>query len=163
MPMDMFRKHNCCNTSAGCVTGGNTASPSTLGDRALGLAAERDRHAFADGGGYSREHAQGVALVVGVFEAGDDGLGRADARGQSFLRESVSFAEVVNGLCDAAGHLCGAHRTGPAWRLAKKLIDRGRAVVPRRGRHGCGEAIAWRRYPYVSVIFTCDQRILTFK
>lgn len=102
-----------------------------LGDRALGLAAERDRHALADGGGYSREHAQGVALVVGVFEAGDDGLGRTDARGQSFLRESVSFAEVVNGLCDADGYRCGANRAGPARRFAKKLIDRGRAVVPR--------------------------------
>ena len=96
-----------------------------LGDRALGLAAERDRHAFADGGGYSREHAQGVALVVGVFEAGDDGLGRADARSQGFLRESVSLAKVVNGLCDADGYLCGANRAGPAWSLAEELVDRG--------------------------------------
>ena len=39
IPMDMFRKHNCCNTSAGCVTGGNTAYPSGLRDRGLGLSA----------------------------------------------------------------------------------------------------------------------------
>ena len=123
MPMDMFQKHNCCNTSAVCVTGSNTVYPSTLGDRALGLAAECDGDAFADGGGYSREHAQGVALVVGVFEAGDDGLGRADTRCQGFLRESVSLAKVVDGLRDADGYLCSAHRAGPAWRVAEKRID----------------------------------------
>lgn len=69
-----------------------------LGDRALGLAAERDRDVFADGGGNSREHAQGMTLVVGVFEAGDHGLGRTDARGQRFLRESVSLTKVADGL-----------------------------------------------------------------
>ena len=69
-----------------------------LGDRALGLAAERDRDLFADGGGDAREHAQGMTLVVGVFEAGDHGLGRADARGQRFLRESVSLTKVADGL-----------------------------------------------------------------
>ena len=30
MPMDMFRKYNCYNTSAACVTGGNTVYPSGL-------------------------------------------------------------------------------------------------------------------------------------
>jgi hypothetical protein len=129
MPLDMFRKHSCCNTSAGCVTGGNKADLAGLRDRAVGLAAERDRHAFADGGGYSREHTQRVALVVGVFEAGDHGLGCADARGQCFLRESVSLAKVVDGLCDADGYLCGANRAGPAWSLAEELVDRGCAVV----------------------------------
>ena len=129
MPMDMFRKHTCCNTSAVCVTGGNTAYPSSLGHRALGVAAECDGDVFADGGRYSREHAQGMALVVGVFEAGDHGLGRADARSQGFLRESVSLAKVVDGLCDADGYLCGANRAGPAWSLAEELLDRGCDVV----------------------------------
>ena len=54
----------------------------------LALGDEVDADLVAEGVGDSGEHVEAVAVVVGVLQAADDGLGRPDPGGQVLLAQA---------------------------------------------------------------------------
>ena len=63
------------------------AHQNLLRELQLGTGQEVDFYAFLQRRGDAAQHLQGVAIVVRIFEPGNNGLGRADLPRQLGLRE----------------------------------------------------------------------------
>ena len=66
----------------------------------LGAGHEADFYALLQRRGDAAQHFQGVAIVVRIFEPGNNGLGRADLPRKLGLRELGLRAQFANLSCD---------------------------------------------------------------
>ena len=71
------------------------------GEAGVVLGDEVDAEFVSEGVGDSGEHVEAVAVVIGVLQATDDGLGRPDPVGQVLLAQTGRSAEGVDLLGDS--------------------------------------------------------------
>ena len=89
-----------------------------------------DADPLAEGVGDAFEHGETVAVIVGVFQAADDGLGRPDLAGEVLLVEIGREAKLVD--------LLGNPQVLPLAGQRRQSFLTAFDISPVKNRHGVG-------------------------